>query len=231
MLSVAGASGVAALAGCSGDGGGSEGTGTSEGSETSEGAGTSGSDGTTVHDATYNDAYNGNPNDLHFNTSGTQNYAWPAGRSMFAPFLKYSFTDDEFLLGALDGLQIDGKEVTLTFREDLQTHLLENTGGATAQHQALMSGDHIDGAVSAFTPPEIADQFPDHVVEVNIPAKWGYGIVFNHDDPPLRPARGPPGRRSHRQLPGAGRQRRPADEVHGSGPVRDHPEGPGVLAR
>ncbi|WP_225332987.1 ABC transporter substrate-binding protein [Halomicrobium urmianum] len=302
MLSVAGASGIAALAGCNGGGdgesSGSGGTETSESSETSGG-------GTTVHDATYNDAYTGNPADLHFNTSGTQNYAWPAGRAVFAPFLKYSFTDDEFLLGALEDLEIDGEEVTLTFREDLtwddgddwttedldvqlqlaektgtslwgyvddyeivdektarlqlsgatnpriiqfeltnffvdtkketheefldadeaeflqwawedpvasgmwsfvskdqqafefernpefynadnvnfQTHLIENTGGGSAQHQALMAGDHVDGAVSSFTPPEIAEQFPDHVVEVNIPAKWGYGVVFNHDDP------------------------------------------------
>jgi len=302
VLSIAGASGLAALAGCSSgsDGGGSD-------PATDSGGTASGSTegGPTVYDATYNDAYNGNPNDLHFNTSAIQNYRWPAGRSVFAPpFMKYSFNEDEFLLGALSDLTVDETEVTMTFREDLswdngddwttedldvqlqlaektgsslwgylddyeivddhtarltlseatnpriikfeltnflvdtkaetheqfldkdaseflrwaweepvasgmwslankdrqafefernpefynadnvnfQTHLIENTGGATAQHQALMAGDHIDGAMSAFTPPEIADQFPDHVVEVNIPAKWGYGIVFNHND-------------------------------------------------
>ncbi len=40
---------------------------------------------------------------------------------MFAPFLKYSFTDTEFLMGALEDLEVDteNQEVTLTFREDL----------------------------------------------------------------------------------------------------------------
>ncbi|UHH23925.1 ABC transporter substrate-binding protein [Halobacterium noricense] len=297
---MAGASGLAALAGCSG--GGAESDPTEEpGSGSTD---SSDSDGPQVYDATYNDAYNGNPADLHFNTSGIQNYRWPAGRSVFAPFLKYSFTTNEFLLGALSDLNVDGTEVTLTFRDDLmwdngdewttedfdvqlqlgkktgssiwgylddyeivddktavlhltdatnpriikfeltnylvdtkaetheqfldkdaseflqwaweepvasgmfsfvnkdrqafefernedfynadnvnfQTHLIENTGGATAQHQALMAGDHIDGAMSAFAPQEIAEQFADNVVEVNIPAKWGYGIVFNHND-------------------------------------------------
>ncbi|WP_394337768.1 ABC transporter substrate-binding protein [Halocatena pleomorpha] len=255
--------------------------------------------------ATFRNAYTGNPVDLHFNTSGIQNYAWPAGRAVFAPFLKYSFNKEKFLLGALKDLQINDKEVTLTFRDDLtwdngddwttedldvqlqlakktgtslwgylddykivdkktarlllsnttnpqiikfeltnffvdtkkethekfldkdvseflqwawedpvasgmfsfvskdkqafefepnpefynadnvdiDTYLLQSFGGNTAQHQALVSGDKIDAATSLFVPPEIVDQFKDHVVEVNIPAKWGYGVVFNHDDP------------------------------------------------
>ncbi|WP_345780925.1 ABC transporter substrate-binding protein [Halosolutus gelatinilyticus] len=279
MLTVAGVSGVAALAGCAG---GSESGG-----------------------ATYVNAYTGNPADLHFNTSAIQNYAWPAGRAVFAPFMKYSFTTKEFLYGALDDLQVDGEEVTLTFRDDLtwddgdewttddldvqlqlaemtgsslwgylddyeivdkktarlhlsgptnsqiikfeltnffvdtkmdtheqwldkdvseflrwawedpvasgmfsfvskdqqafefepnpefynadnvniETLLIESYGGNTAQHQALMTGTEIDASTSLFAPPDIVEQFPDHVVEVGIPAKWGYGIVFNHDDP------------------------------------------------
>ncbi|VTT85784.1 ABC-type dipeptide transport system, periplasmic component [Halorubrum sp. DM2] len=295
IVSVAGASGLAALAGCSGGGG--------DGGDTGETSGNTDS-GDSIYDATYNDAYNGNPADLHFNTSAVQNYRWPAGRAVFAPFLKYSFNEDEFLLGALENLEIESEEVTLTFREDLswdngddwttedldvqlqlaektgssiwgylddyeivddntarlllsgetnpriiqfeltnflvdvkaetheqfldqdaqeflrwawedpvasgmwsfvskdqqafefernpefynadninfRRHLIENTGGADAQYQALIAGDHIDGAMSAFAPPEIVEQFADNVVEVNIPAKWGYGIVFNHDD-------------------------------------------------
>ncbi|MCG1003188.1 MULTISPECIES: ABC transporter substrate-binding protein [Halobacterium] len=301
ILSVAGASGLAALAGCSsgGDSGSSDPTdsGNSDGSGTTE-------SGDTVYDATYTNAYTGNPNDLHFNTSAIQNYRWPAGRSVFAPFLKYSFTSNEFVLGALSDLTIDDQEVTLTFREDLkwdngddwttedldvqlqlakktgsslwgyldsyeivddrtarlvlsgptnpriikfeltnflvdtkaETHeqwldkdaseflrwawedpvasgpwsfvskgrqafefernpefynadninfekfLIESYGGNTAQQQALISGSEVDGAPSLFCPPEIVDQFPDNVEQVNIPAKWGYGIVFNHDD-------------------------------------------------
>jgi peptide/nickel transport system substrate-binding protein len=296
ILSVAGASGLAALAGCSSGGDSSDG---SDGND----SGTTGS-GDGVSDATYVNAYTGNPNDLHFNTSAIQNYRWPAGRSVFAPFMKYSFSSNEFLLGALSDLTIDGQEVTMTFREDLswdngddwttedldvqlqlaektgsslwgylddyeivddrtarlmlsgptnprilkfeltnflvdtkvETHeqwldkdaseflrwawedpvasgmwsfvskdrqafefernsefynadnvnfnqfLIESYGGNTAQQQALISGQEVDGAPSLFCPPEIVDQFPDHVEQVNIPAKWGYGIVFNHDD-------------------------------------------------
>lgn len=283
LLAVAGASGMAALAGCAG------GDGTGDGDS----------------GATYRNAFAGNPVDHHFNTSGVQNYRWPPGRAVFAPFVKYSFTEDEFLLGALKELQVDGQEATLTFRDDLawdngdewttedldvqlqlaektgtslwgylddyeivddktarlilsgttnpqiikfeltnffvdtkadtheqwldkdaseflqwewedpvasgafsfvskdqqafefesnsefynadnvnfDTYLLESFGGNNAQHQALISGEELDAASSLFVPPEIVEQFPDHIVEVNIPAKWGYGIVFNHDDP------------------------------------------------
>lgn len=308
MLAVAGASGMAALAGCSG-GGQDESTtdsGSNNGSGGGGGTGTeTGSGDMQVHDAAFSNAYTGNPVDLHFNSSASQNFAWPAGRCVFAPYLKYSFNKKEFMLGALDDLQIQDQEVTLTFRDDLkwdngddwttedfevqiqlakktgmsiwgyledyeivdektaklmlsgptnpqivkfeltnffvdtkkETHeqwldkseseflqwayedpvasgmmsfvnkdqqafefernpefynannvnfnkyLVESFGGNTAQHQALIAGDQVDASTSLFTPPEIANRFPDHVVEVNIPAKWGYGIVFNHSDP------------------------------------------------
>jgi peptide/nickel transport system substrate-binding protein len=42
-------------------------------------------------------------------------------------------------------------------------------------------GGELDGMYSLFAPPNIADNMPGHVQEVNTPAKWGYGIVFNHD--------------------------------------------------
>ncbi|ESP90066.1 extracellular solute-binding protein, family 5 [Candidatus Halobonum tyrrellensis G22] len=308
MLAAAGTSGVAALAGCSGGGGGGDGAtnGTNGTSGETSDSNTPSSDGDSqVYDASLVNAYNGNPVDLHFNAYASQNYSWPAGRAVFAPLLKYSFNEDEFLYGALENLEIADQEVTMTFRDDItwsdgdewttedfdvqlqllektgntlfgyvddyeivddrtvrlalsgptnpriirfeltnfflntkaetheewldretaellqwawedpvatgmfslaskdrqafefernpqfyksdnvnfQTQLIENTGGGSAQHQALISGTEVDAATSAFTPPEIADRFPDHVVEVNIPAKWGYGIVFNHDDP------------------------------------------------
>lgn len=282
VLAVAGAAGTAALAGCLGGNGGEQDS-----------------------DVTFVNAYTGNPVDLHFNSSATQNYSWPAGRCVFAPFLKYSFNEGKFLLGALDNLQIESQDVTLTFRDDLKwdngddwttddfevqielakkteasiwgyldgyeivdkktarlklsgptnpqiikfeltnffvdtkaethsqwldkpvekflqwawedpiasgmlkfvnkdrqafefeknpefykadnvtidTYLIKSFDGNTAQHQALMAGDKVDAATSLFTPPKTAKQFPDHVIEINIPAKWGYGIVFNHSDP------------------------------------------------
>ena len=306
MLALTGASGLAALAGCSDTGEEEPTTDDSGQSNTNDNDDDSSNDsGSQVHAESYVAAYTGNPVDLHFNTSASQNYSWPAGRSVFAPFIKYSFNESKFLLGALSDLQIEGKEVTLTFRDDLkwdngddwttddldvqlqlakktgsslwgyldsysiddektatlmlsgetnpqiikfeltnffvdtkkdvhsewldkseseflqwayedpvasgmwsfvkkdrqafeferntefynadkvnfENFIIESFGGNTPQHQALMQADQIDAAPSLFTPPEIADKFPDHVVEVNIPAKWGYGIVFNHQDP------------------------------------------------
>lgn len=302
MLALTGVSGVAALAGC---GGSSDDNTTDSGTSDSNGSGTGTSDGgSKVHSASYVAAYTGNPVDLHFNRAASQNYSWPAGRTVFAPFLKYSFSKSKFLLGALSDLKVEGTEVTLTFRDDLkwdngddwttedfdvqiqlakktgssiwgyledyeivdektaklllsgetnpqiikfeltnffvdtkkevhsewldkpaeeflqwayeepvasglfsfvkkdrqafeftrnsefynadnvnfENFIIESFGGNTAQHQALIAGDQVDAAPSLFTPPEITEQFPDHVVEVNIPAKWGYGIVFNHQD-------------------------------------------------
>nr|WP_264555025.1 ABC transporter substrate-binding protein [Halocatena marina] len=295
MLTVAGATGMAALAGCAGK---------EANSGDNGGGGGGGDSGMQVHDATFVNAYTGNPVDLHFNSQATQNYSWTAGRCVFAPFLKYSFNEKKFILGALKDLQIEDKEVTLTFRDDLKwsngddwttddfevqiklakkteqsiwgylddyeivdkstarlilsgptnpqivkfeltnffvdtkaethsqwldkpaeeflqwawedpvssammkfvnkdqqafefernpefykadnvnfsTYLLESFSGNNPQHQALVAGDKVDGATSLFTPPTIAERFPDHVVEINIPAKWGYGIVFNHSD-------------------------------------------------
>nr|WP_237713442.1 ABC transporter substrate-binding protein [Halococcus hamelinensis] len=306
MLAVAGTSGMAALAGCTGnsDGSGNGSGGNGSGGNNGSGSG-SGGGGNNVHDVAFRNAYTGNPADLHFNSSGSQNFAWPAARPVFAPFLKYSFNKDEFILGALSDLQVKAQQATLTFRDDLkwdngddwttedldvqlklakktgtslwgyldgydlvdektarlnlsgttnpriikfeltnwfvdtkaETHrqwldaseseflqwawedpvasgafsfvgkdrqafeyernqqfygadnvnfnsyLIPSFGGNTAQQQALISGQDVDAATSLFVPPEIVDQFPDFIEEVNIPAKWGYGIVFNHNDP------------------------------------------------
>lgn len=51
----------------------------------------------------------------------------------------------------------------------------------TALQQGLM-GDELDVVYSLFAPPNVVKSFPDHVSEINTPAKWGYGIVFNHED-------------------------------------------------
>lgn len=298
LLTVAGASGAAALAGCAdneGETGGEQGAANTPDSE----------GGSEVYDATFTGSLiNVNPENAHFNSAANQNYSEPAGRTVFAPLLKYSFTSGEFILAALEDLTFGDQEFTMTFREDLtwengdawttadfdvqlqlgqktesslfgyvddweivddytvtlqlsgptnpkiirfelsnffvtakqETHeefldkdvteylqwayddpvasgpfalenkdrqafeftrneefydadninfenyVLESYGGNTAAQQALISGSETDSAWSLFTPPEIAEQYPDHVVEVNVPAKWGYGIVFNHDD-------------------------------------------------
>ena len=51
----------------------------------------------------------------------------------------------------------------------------------TALQQGLMGGE-LDVVTSLFSPPKIVDSFPDHVEEVQLPANWGYGVIFNHDD-------------------------------------------------
>jgi len=51
----------------------------------------------------------------------------------------------------------------------------------TAIQQGLASGE-LHGSTSLFVPPGTVETFPDEIEEVNIPAKWGYGMVFNHDD-------------------------------------------------
>lgn len=47
--------------------------------------------------------------------------------------------------------------------------------------QQGMRGGELDAMSSMFAPPNIANSMPDHVQEINTPAKWGYGIVFNHE--------------------------------------------------
>ncbi|MEF8800855.1 MAG: ABC transporter substrate-binding protein [Halolamina sp.] len=61
--------------------------------------------------------------------------------------------------------------------EELQ---LLNRGENSALQQGLRGGE-LDGMHSLFAPPNIADSMPGHVQEINTPAKWGYGIVFNHN--------------------------------------------------
>jgi len=63
-----------------------------------------------------------------------------------------------------------------------ETFLLDAYGGNSALQQALLSGDTVDGVSSLFVPPKVVEQFPDNVVENRMPSKWGYGIIFNHQD-------------------------------------------------
>lgn len=68
-----------------------------------------------------------------------------------------------------DAEYVNFEEVELLSRE-------ENS----ALQQGLRGGE-LDGMHSLFCPPNIAEGMPDNVEEINTPAKWGYGIVFNHD--------------------------------------------------
>ena len=51
----------------------------------------------------------------------------------------------------------------------------------TALQQGLLGGE-LDVVTSLFTPPTTVANFPDRVEEVQLPAKWGYGALFNHND-------------------------------------------------
>lgn len=83
----------------------------------------------------------------------------------------------------------DGQQITLTryadhpdadginYNEYQYLYRSSNEQG----HQGLLGGE-LDVHISLFAPPPVVKNFPDSVVEANPPAKWGYGICFNHDN-------------------------------------------------
>jgi peptide/nickel transport system substrate-binding protein len=48
------------------------------------------------------------------------------------------------------------------------------------QWQALQT-DTVDGLDNIFTPQNIAKSYGDHVREIQMPANWGMGVMFNHE--------------------------------------------------
>ncbi|ODR80944.1 hypothetical protein BG842_00650 [Haladaptatus sp. W1] len=48
------------------------------------------------------------------------------------------------------------------------------------QWQAL-STDSVDGLDNIFTPKNISQSYGDHIREIQMPANWGMGIMFNHE--------------------------------------------------
>ncbi len=48
------------------------------------------------------------------------------------------------------------------------------------QWQALRT-DSVDGIDNVFTPTNIAESYGDHVREIQMPANWGMGVMFNHE--------------------------------------------------
>jgi peptide/nickel transport system substrate-binding protein len=112
FLTVAGASGAAALAGCGGDGSGDGGS----GNGTSDGGDGGSSD---VIEQTHSSGLQANPIERTINSNNTQNASEPAMRLSFDKYAVYSFEDAAFHLVALDEWNFDEETVTLTFREDL----------------------------------------------------------------------------------------------------------------
>ena len=66
----------------------------------------------------------------------------------------------------------------VNFEEYQYVHMPDNP-----QMHAGLLGGKLDVAMSLFTPPKVVANLPDAVNEARVPAKWGYGLLPNHDDP------------------------------------------------
>jgi peptide/nickel transport system substrate-binding protein len=105
--------------------------------------------------------------------------------------LQYQWTDNVLSSGPLSFVKKDKQAFEFKLNKhyynynelNFNEYQIDSYGGNTAQQQALMSPKNVDAAISLFVPPQTYKQFPEKVAEINIPAKWGYGIVFNHKDP------------------------------------------------
>jgi len=64
---------------------------------------------------------------------------------------------------------------------NFSTYELLSRGDNSALQQGLMGGE-LDVVSSLFVPPTIAGNLPETVEEVTLPANWGYGVIFNHND-------------------------------------------------
>ena len=107
--------------------------------------------------------------------SAIQQFEWEEDVHGNGPFNYESKTDQAWTLSRNEEFynadQVQFTEYQLLNRQD-----------NTALQQGLM-GKELDVVTSLFAPPKIVANFPDSVEEIPLPAKWGYGIMFNHDDP------------------------------------------------
>ncbi|MFC7194736.1 ABC transporter substrate-binding protein [Halosimplex aquaticum] len=69
----------------------------------------------------------------------------------------------------------------LAHRVTFSGYELRDLNGSAQIQQALIT-DEVDVASGVFAPQPVVENFPDHVREVRTPAKWGYGVVFDHAD-------------------------------------------------
>ncbi|WP_254521992.1 ABC transporter substrate-binding protein [Natrinema caseinilyticum] len=111
---------------------------------------------------------------LDKDASAIQQFEWEEDVHGNGPFTLESKSDQAWTLSRNEHFY-DADNVTFDTYELLSRQ--ENS----ALQQGLMGGE-LDVVTSMFAPPKIVDNFPDHVEEVTLPANWGYGIIFNHDD-------------------------------------------------
>lgn len=111
---------------------------------------------------------------LDKDASAVQEFKWEEDVHGNGPFTLESKNDQAWTLSRNEHFY-DADNITFDTYELLSRQ--ENT----ALQQGLMGGE-LDVVTSMFAPPKIVDNFPDQVEEVTLPANWGYGIIFNHDD-------------------------------------------------
>ncbi|MFC6975239.1 ABC transporter substrate-binding protein [Halomicroarcula sp. GCM10025709] len=111
---------------------------------------------------------------LDKDAAAIQQFAWEEDIHGNGPFSFESKNDQAWTLSRNDEFY-DADNINFTGYE------LLNRQDNTALQQGLMGGG-LDVVTSLFAPPKIVANFPDRVEEVTLPAKWGYGVLFNHDD-------------------------------------------------
>lgn len=65
----------------------------------------------------------------------------------------------------------------INFKRYQYVHMPDNS-----QMHAGLLGGQLDAVMSLFTPPKVVANLPEAVNEARVPAKWGYGLLPNHED-------------------------------------------------
>lgn len=68
----------------------------------------------------------------------------------------------------------------LAHRVTFTEYELRTLTGNSQIHQALLDGQ-VDVVNQVYAPPRVVANFSDDVREVQIPSKWGYGVLFNYE--------------------------------------------------
>ncbi|ELZ26359.1 extracellular solute-binding protein family 5 [Halosimplex carlsbadense 2-9-1] len=90
---------------------------------------------------------------------------------------------------------VDKNQQQWNFERNEEFHSIDNVNfsdfqfdsyqeASVPQQDFTTGGKRFDSQWSMFAAPETVNAFQDYVMEIQtIPAKWGYGMIFNHDDP------------------------------------------------
>ena len=111
---------------------------------------------------------------LDKDAAAVQQFKWEEDVHGNGPFTLDSKTDQAWTLSRNDSFY-NADNVNFS------TYELLNRQDNAALQQGLLGGE-LDVVTSLFAPPKVVANFPDRVEEVALPAKWGYGVLFNHGD-------------------------------------------------